>query len=568
MSKLLTGLLASGSTLVDPELCLGLGECPDFPSPYEDGVYPTSYNYTGTFPDGFIWGLGTASYQVEGAYNEDGRGASIWDTFTGANTVGMVGSQCDEMPCPINDVMVDVGATGNVACNTYHNYVNDVAMMRDMGLKHYRFSISWPRVVPSGQIKDGINELALVYYDNLINELVNNGITPYVTLYHWDLPQALLDDKNDMYGWYSTDDDGHPNGQMTQHFVDYANILFDRYGDRVKTWMTFNEAWTFTYLGSGNGKAPSIEEYNDISIYPFIAGHNVLLAHAAVVALYRNTYQESQQGKIGITNNCDYREPYSHDPQDIGAAERYQQFWLGWFADPIFLSGDYPSSMKTILGDRLPTFTQEESDLVKGSADFFGLNHYGTGFAQNSDSPEWMETYATVNETSFEQAQSAWLFASGWGVRKLLNWINNRYNNNDDNDVNYDIYITEGGWSIGADSAAEAQHDIERGYYYANYTSEILKAINEDHINVKGYFAWSLMDNFEWEMGYTERFGIIYNDFNFGTDSNTSYNSDNQPQANGQVRTLKDSACWFQDTLWSSNSLADPSTIKCNWSSS
>jgi beta-glucosidase/6-phospho-beta-glucosidase/beta-galactosidase len=130
--------------------------------------------------------------------------------------------------------MVDVGATGNVACNTYHNYAQDIAMMRDMGLKHYRFSIAWPRVVPSGQIKDGINEAALTYYDNLINELVNNGITPYVTLYHWDLPQALLNSDNGMYGWYSTDENGHPNGQMTQHFVDYANILFSRYGDRVK----------------------------------------------------------------------------------------------------------------------------------------------------------------------------------------------------------------------------------------------------------------------------------------------------------------------------------------------
>jgi len=326
-----------------------------------------------------------------------------------------------------------------------------------------------------------------------------------------------------------------------------------------RTWLTFNEAWTFTYLGSGNGKAPSIAEYNDISTYPFIAGHNVLLAHASVVQLYRESYQSLQGGQIGITNNADYREPYSSDPQDVGAAERYQQFWLGWFADPIFLDGDYPPAMKSILGDRLPTFTSEESELVKGSADFFGLNHYGTGWAQNSDQPEWMETYATVSETGFEAAQSVWLYASGWGLRKLLNWINNRYGSETD------IYITEGGWSIGADTAEEAQADIERAYYYGNYTSEILKAINEDNISVKGYFAWSLMDNFEWEMGYTERFGVIFNDFNFGNDTNTSANTDHQPQANGQVRTMKDSACWFQDSLWSTNTLADPSTLKCSW---
>lgn len=215
--------------------------------------------------------------------------------------------------------------------------------------------------------------------------------------------------------------------------------------------------------------------------------------------------------------------------------------------------------MRSILGDRLPYFTPEESALVKGSADFFGLNHYGTGWVTNSDQPEWMNIYGVVTETGLEQAQSAWLYAAGWGVRKLLNWIHNRYGE-------LDIYITEGGWSIEADSAQEAQADIERAYYYANYTSEILKAINEDGIHVKGYFAWSLMDNFEWEMGYTERFGVIYNDFNMGNDPDTSANSDDQPQPEGQVRTPKNSACWFQASLWSTNSLLDPSTIQCDTS--
>lgn len=332
-----------------------------------------------------------------------------------------------------------------------------------------------------------------------------------------------------------------------------------------RTWITFNEAWTFAYLGSGNGKAPSIEQYNNISIYPFIAGHNVLLAHAAVVQLYRQTYQPTQGGLIGITNNIDWREPISQDPQDVGSAERSQQFWLGWFADPIFLSGQYPPAMRSILGDRLPYFTDEESQLVKGSADFFGLNHYGTGWATNSQDPEWMNIYAVVTETGLEQAQSAWLYAAGWGVRKLLNWINNRYGAYETSTGSgLEIYITEGGWSIEADSAQEAQADIERAYYYANYTSEILKAINEDHIAVKGYFAWSLMDNFEWEMGYNERFGVIYNDFNMGTDPNTSDNSDDQPQAQGQSRTPKNSACWMSQSLWATNSLVDPSTIQCS----
>jgi beta-glucosidase len=519
-------------------------------------VYPTQYNYTGDFPSGFVWGVGTASYQIEGAYNEDGRGASIWDTFTGANTVGMIGSICNEMPCPINSLMKSPGATGNVACDTYHTYKADVQMMVAMGLKHYRFSVSWPRVVPTGVVADGVNERALQYYDDLIDELLANGITPYVTLYHWDLPQALLNSANGTYGWYATDEKGHPSYQIVQHFVDYAGILFARYGDRVRTWVTFNEAWTFLYLGSGYGKAPSTPEYGDVCTWPYIGAHTVLIAHARVVELYRSKYQRAQEGKIGMTNNVDWREPKTPDPLDVGASERSVEFWLGWFTDPLYL-GDYPASMRALIGSRLPAFTAEEKTLLKGSVDFFGLNHYGTGWVTNSpDAAGFQEYYGIVDEVgppyTFPKAQSAWLYGAGWGLRKLLNWIATRYGNPD-------IYITEGGWSLQADTAAEAQHDMPRTMYYANYTSEILKAINEDRINVRGYFAWSLMDNFEWEMGYTERFGLVFDDFKFGLDPNTSADSGNQPTAAGQVRTPKDSACWFKKGLWTTNALVDPS---------
>jgi len=174
--------------------CIGFEPIETCPSvlgaPYADRVYPTTYDHSGTFPSGFIWGLGTAAYQIEGGYNEDGRGASIWDTFTGANTVGMPGSVCAAAPCPINSAMGNKGATGNVACDHYHVWDQDVALMKELGLKHYRFSISWPRVVPTGQIADGVNELGLSFYDDLINALVAADITPYVTLYHWDLPQV------------------------------------------------------------------------------------------------------------------------------------------------------------------------------------------------------------------------------------------------------------------------------------------------------------------------------------------------------------------------------------------
>lgn len=526
------------------------------PEPYADQNYPTEYTYGGQFPEGFVWGMGTASYQIEGAYNEGGRGASIWDTFSGANTVGMVGSVCDEMPCPINDGMQSPGATGNVANDHYHRYKDDVALMKALGLKHYRFSIAWPRIVPSGKLEDGVNQDGIDFYENLINELVANGITPYVTLYHWDLPQGLLNSANGTHGWYSVDDNGHPDpSAIVPHFVDFAKVCFEAFGDRVKTWLTFNEAWTFLYLGSGNGKAPSIPEYNDLSVWPWIGGHNVLLAHAEVVNLYRTEFQASQGGQIGMTNNIDWREPLTTAPEDVGAGERAAIMWLGWFADPVWL-GDYPAAMKQLLGDRLPTFTAAQKQLLKGSADFFGLNHYGTGWAAASDDAEFTECYCTVTESGFPQAQSAWLYGAGWGARKLLNWVKNRYGNPT-------VYMTEGGWSLAASSAAEAQHDAGRTYYYANYTSEILKAIEEDGVDVAGYFAWSLMDNYEWEMGYTERFGAVFNDFNFGLDTNTSANQSLQPQAAGQVRTPKDTACWFTQGLWATNTILDPAGVTC-----
>ena len=212
--------------------------------------------------------------------------------------------------------------------------------------------------------------------------------------------------------------------------------------------------------------------------------------------------------------------------------------------------------MKELIGDRLPSFTAQESEDLKGSADFFGLNHYGTAWVTNSDDPEFTECYGSTDEEGFVQAQSAWLYGSGWGLRKLLNWVHNRYDGPD-------IFVTEGGWSMAADTAEEAQHDLDRTYYYANYTSEMLKAIQEDGVQVKGYFAWSLMDNFEWEMGYKERFGVIFNDFDFGLDNNTAVNQGNQPTAGSQKRTLKDTACWFRNGLWTSNVILQPGSTEC-----
>jgi len=439
-----------------------------------------------------------------------------------------------------------------VACDHYHMYKTDIALMKSMGLKHYRFSISWPRLIPTGKLKDGVNLKAKAFYNNLIDGLLEAGITPYVTLYHWDLPQGLLDPPG-LQGWWSRDNTtGKPDGQILPDWLDYVKVCFGAFGDRVKTWVTFNEAWTFLWLGSGWGSAPSIPEFSNMTIDPFIAGHNVLLAHAYAVDLYRREFQSKQGGHIGITNNQDWREPKTTDVQDLAATERVVLFQLGWMSDPIFgESGDYPAEMRALYGSRLPEFTAEQKALLKGSADFFGLNHYGTGWAAYDPNDTGVAmTYAKITEEGFCKGQSSWLYGSGWGFRKLLNWVARRYNNPP-------LYVTESGWSMAAHGTEDAVSDHQRVMYYANYTEELWKAIHEDKLNIRGYFAWSLMDNFEWSGGYGYRFGTTYTDYDFGFDENAPANNDSQPTSGSQWRRRKDSSCWLEK-VWTSNSLVSP----------
>jgi beta-glucosidase/6-phospho-beta-glucosidase/beta-galactosidase len=450
--------------------------------------------------------------------------------------------------------MAAKGATGNVACDHYHQWKADVALMRSMGLKHYRFSISWPRLFPTGASSGKPNPEGVAFYSNLIDELLAAGITPFVTLYHWDLPQALLDPPR-INGWWSRDRDGKPNGEILPAWLHYADTCFSLFGDRVKTWATFNEAWTFTYLSSGLGKAPSIEEFNNMERDPWIAGHNVLNAHAAAVHLYRAKFY-TQGGKIGITNNQDWREPKTDSPEDAAATERSLEFQLGWFAEPIFGgNGDYPPAMRKLYGDRLPEFTVEEKRKINNSADFFGLNHYGTGLGSfdpttGSNDKSYMKSW---EGPMFVQGQSGWLYSAAWGFRKLLNWVSRRYGKD------LPIYITEGGWSMAADTTAEGIGDRQRLEYYANYTSEMGRAISEDGVNVKAYYAWSLMDNFEWEQGFRERFGTTFNDFALRLDRLGK--PSNEPTQGRQVRTRKMSSCWLE-AVWRSNELVDPDAFE------
>jgi beta-glucosidase len=435
-----------------------------------------------TFPNNFLWGTATSSYQIEGASDIGGKGPSIWDAY-----------------CQIPGKIAN-GDTGKIACDHYHRMEEDVALMANMNVKAYRFSIAWARVLPDGT-KSIINEEGIDFYNRLIDTLISHGIEPWITLYHWDLPLAL----NMTY-------DGWIDDKISDLFADYADICFERFGDRVKHWITINEAWVVAILGYGQGVfAPGRTSNTE----PYIAGHNLLLAHAKAVDIYRSKYQSAQQGQIGITNNCDWREPATDSPQDQEAATRALEFFLGWFADPIYL-GDYPQSMKDRLGDRLPTFTTDEITLVKGSSDFFGLNHYTTMYAAESNPDDGKgdiygngglseDQDVTLSvDPEWELTSMNWAVVP-WGCQKLLDWIAHRY-------YNPPIYITENGCSYEDKEVSSIIADQKRIKFFEGYLGACSQAIKSG-VNLKGYFIWSLLDNFEWASGYTRRFGIHYVDF-------------------------------------------------------
>ena len=428
------------------------------------------------FPDQFTWGGATSSYQIEGAWNADGKGPSIWDVF-----------------CMIPG-KVHNGDTGNVACDHYHRIAEDVALMKQIGLKSYRFSISWPRILPAG--RGAVNQNGIDFYNKLIDQLLEAGIEPWATLYHWDLPAAL---EFEIGGWLGED--------ISDAFADYAGVCFQHFGDRVKNWITINEAWVVSILGYGLGVfAPG----RTSNVAPYLAGHNLLKAHAKAVRLYREKYQPAQHGQIGITNNCDWREPLTDTAADKAAAERALEFFLAWFADPIY-KGDYPESMKTRLGSRLPEITPADRELIFGSSDFFGLNHYTTMYA--ADAAEGAAAGSVYGNGGLSEDQDVSLSVAPdwaltgmqwaivpWGCRKMLEWIAARYDNPP-------VYITENGCAFD-DKLEDGQvHDVARIAFFEGYLGEIHQAI-QNGVNMRGYFIWSLLDNFEWASGYSKKFGI------------------------------------------------------------
>jgi len=439
------------------------------------------------FPKGFLWGSATAAYQIEGAYLEGGRTPCIWDTF-----------------CAVPG-KVSNGETGAVACDHYHRFKEDVKIMKELGLASYRFSISWSRVLPTG--RGEANPEGVKFYRALLEELVASGIKPLATIYHWDLPQCLEDEYG---GWLSR--------KVVDDFEHYAAVCFREFGDLVKDWITFNEPWCSTVLGYANGEmAPGRSDNAETE--PYTAAHHIILAHAQAVHRYRREFQAEQKGVIGITLNMDWREPLTDSEADKAAAQRALDWALGWFADPIW-KGDYPESMRRRCGDRLPSFTEAEKVMIKGTSDFFGLNHYATAYASAPEGKAQTKSmWGNVQSGGYFDDQDVNLKDDPrwgrtdmdwgvvpWGLKRMCLYIQREYQ------PQGGILVTENGCAVKEDTVADAENDTFRVEFYQGYIAQMHGAIQEG-ADVRGYFAWSLMDNFEWALGYSKRFGIVRVDY-------------------------------------------------------
>ncbi|PJF20846.1 MAG: beta-glucosidase [Phototrophicales bacterium] len=429
------------------------------------------------FPKDFVWGAATASYQIEGAVNEDGRVPSIWDTFSAT---------------PGN---VENGDTGAVACDHYHRYKEDVALMKQLGLKAYRFSIAWGRVLNGQQV----NQRGLDFYSRLVDELLAAHIQPWVTLYHWDLPQNLQDEG----GW--------TNRAIVEKFAHYADVVTRALGDRVKHWITFNEPWVFTYLGYGIGyHAPGI---SSLPAY-LSAAHHFLLSHARSVPIIRGNSPDS---KVGVT--LDISQPEG-DPR---AVARQRDFHNHWFLDPIYF-GEYPQELFTVYQEMgyLPDIQDGDLEAIQGKPDFLGINYY-TRQVVEYDESDPLHLTRWVHQPESEYTEMGWEVAPE-SIYRMLKYINDRY-------APDAMVITENGAAFADEVSDDGQvHDPRRVAFYDAYLRNCLRAIQEG-VPLKGYFAWSLLDNFEWAFGYSKRFGIIYVDYET------------------QQRIPKDSAKWYSQLI-------------------
>ncbi|XP_050552155.1 lactase/phlorizin hydrolase [Spodoptera frugiperda] len=436
-----------------------------------------------TFPPGFKFGAATASYQVEGGWNEDGKSESIWDRFV------------HDDPTRIVDLN-----NGDVACDSYHNWRRDIEMAEELGLHFYRISLSWPRILPSG-FPNHVNEAGIAYYNNLINGLLEKGIEPLVTIYHWDLPQSL----QDLGGW--------ANPLIVDWFEGFSRVAFTHFGDRVKFWVTINEP-LIVCDGVYNAEtfAPAVKSPE---VGAYLCNKYVMLAHAKAWRLYDKEFKPKYHGKVSIANQIIWYEPTSPEHEDL--AELARQNMGGRYSHPIYSKeGGWPPTIEKVLEEvslkrgyprtQLPPFTPEEIELVKGTYDYFALNHYTSRLIRPAKEGEQFTTWPLGDaidlnaiierKPEWTQAASSWFFVNPEGLRKELVWLKQQYGD-------LEFMITENGLATrgGLD-------DQERVLYYRDYLEQILLAIKEDGVNVTAYTAWTLMDNFEWMDGYGVKFGL------------------------------------------------------------
>lgn len=412
----------------------------------------------GRLPSDFIWGVSTSSYQIEGAAQEDGRGASVWDTYAKTGAVAN------------HD-------TGDVACDHYHRYREDIALMQRLGVQAYRFSIAWPRVLPQGRGKP--NEAGLAFYDRLIDALLAADIEPWLCLYHWDLPQAL----DDAGGWTTRD--------SVAWFSDYAMLVARRYGARVKRFATFNEPSIFTLFGLGFGKGKRATSSSDALHHGI---HHVNLAHGAAVDILREQVPESAIGAIHNYQPC-----LPSTPADAQAAERCEAYWNRAFPDPQYL-GTYPDSIEPKIA---PCMRPGDLERIRRPIDWFGLNHY---------SPVFVKTDAnSVLGFGFgERPPEIPVTPNGWPIvpnafGSTLLEVSRRYA--------LPVYVLENGFG-GHDKpdASGSIIDTDRIAFLRSYIAAMEDAV-AGGADVRGYFVWSLLDNFEWDAGYSVRFGLTYVDY-------------------------------------------------------
>jgi beta-glucosidase len=442
------------------------------------------------FPEHFRWGAATAAYQIEGAVTEDGRGMSIWDRFCA--TPGHV----------LNN------ETGDVACDSYHLYPADVRLMQDLGLNAYRFSIAWSRILPSG--RGQVNAAGLDYYDNLVDSLLSAGIEPFVTLYHWDLPQALQDGNG---GWNSR--------ETAQFFAEYVDIVSRRLGDRVLHWITLNEPWVVAFLGNEEGTmAPGIQDEK----IAWQVSHNLLLGHGLAVPILRtNGVAET---RVGITLNLSPVKAATETHEDQTLAEYADGKMNRWFLDPLFRGG-YPADILDLLATKstlnlVPQIESGDLEIIARPIDFLGINYYYPTIIHQLPGGQFGQ-YEFVNPPDVRFTEMGWPIVPR-GIYDLLTRLHSDYHIQE-------LYITENGAAF-ADEVSEDGHvhDPQRIDYLREHLLQAHAALAEG-VPLSGYFVWSLMDNFEWAQGYSKRFGVVYTDY---------------PT---QRRIIKDSGFWYRDMI-------------------